>query len=299
MVPEYHAQFLISTHSIIAGQVSVSKSTPPSFLMPTTRSASKRQKSLEDYGLDRREGSEAEESNSSQIDQPKSHDARPRNPASKRKSAGSEVGRAPKKLKPDSSNSSTLKQKQTPSANTTDLDKPILINRSPVLQIWAATVAKFLHPDEEWDTCLSVGSSISTLCAISKGRAIGKIEPKDSTSKSKDKNKKETHDDTSELEVMGFTLQIKDGAVVVDDKTKPVKEHLLQAKFGGEEEYTRVRRTMEEALRVWSDDKEQLDKKAFHMYEQFRPSTAAGSSGWGRKGQLHLQQVKSTVESKS
>lgn len=269
--------------------------------MPTTRSASKKQTKLDDYGLDKDNEPGAVASSSPPADQPKSRNARSGNPASKRKSAATEVGRDSKRPKPDSSTTSTLKQNQSQDTDTPDLDKPISINRSPVLQLWAATVANFLHPDETWATCLSIGSSISTLCAISKGRAIGKIEPKDSTSESKDKSKNggDTHDDTRELEVMGFNLHIKDGAVVVDGKTKPTKEHLLQGKYGGEEEYTNVKKVMEEALRVWSDDKDQLDTKAFHMYEQFRPSTAAGSAGWGRKGQLDLHQVKSTIESKS
>lgn len=268
--------------------------------MPTTRSASKKQTSLDEYSLGKKSEPGAVASNSSQLDQPKSHSARSGKPAAKRKSETSEVGRVPKRSKPDSDTTSSLKQTQSQDTTAPNLDMPISINRSPVLQLWAATVANFLHPDESWATCLSIGSSISTLCAISKGRAIGKIEPKDSTSESKDKNKKgkNTHDDTRELEVMGFTLQIKDGAVVVDGKTKPTKEHLLQGKYGGEDEYTNVQKVMEEALRIWSDDKEQLDTKAFHMYEQFRPSTAAGSSGWGRKGQLDLHQVKSTIESK-
>ena len=38
-------------------------------------------------------------------------------------------------------------------------EKPIMINRSPVLQLWGACVAEFLHGGNEvgWETCLSMG----------------------------------------------------------------------------------------------------------------------------------------------
>lgn len=268
--------------------------------MPTTRSASKKQKSLEDYGLDATVKSKTAADDSSPSQNDKSQDARRTNAALKRKSTAEDLGSAPKRAKSNLNTSKHAKQTQL-SSDTVDLEQPILINRSPVLQLWAASVAGFLYPDEDWTTCLSIGGSVATLCAVSKGRAIGKIEPKDPSTKSEEKNKKGTRepkDDTRKLEVMGFPMQIKAGVVVADGKQKPVKEHLLQAKFGGEEVYTNVKRVMENALQQWTDDKEQLDKEAFHMYEKFRPSTAAGSAGWGRKGELNLHLVRSTIQLK-
>lgn len=269
--------------------------------MPTTRSASKRQQTLDDYGLESHVKSSAPTSASTHTDTYKSQGQRSTYSPVKCKHAANHTERPSKRSKPKARSANPTKQTQHTDDNA-DIGEPILINRAPVLTLWAATVAHFLYPDEHWTTCLSMGGSVSSLCAISKGRAIGRIEPKDDATESEDKNKKEsrkTKNDERELEIMGFPMQIDAGGVVVNAKKKPVNEHLLQAKYGGEEEYTRVKQTMERALQIWEDDKEQLDKKAFRMYERFRPSIATGSAGWGRKGPLDLHKVKSTIESRS
>lgn len=268
--------------------------------MPTTRSASKKQKSLEDYGLEKDVRSNATKSASPKTDEPQSKDPGSTDSAQKRKRTAVSHERASKVSKLTERGTNPTKQTQLANDGA-DLEEPIMINRAPVLTLWAATVANFLYPDEDWTTCLGIGSSVSSLCAISKGRAIGKVQPKDESTKSEEQKKKakrQTKDETRELEVMGFPMHIKDGVVVVDGKKKPANEHLLQTKYGGEEEYTNVRRAMEQALQTWNNDKEELDKKAFHMYEKFRPNIASGSAGWGRKGPLNLHQVKSTIESK-
>jgi len=199
------------------------------------------------------------------------------------------------------STAKATKQAQLSNSSTTPLEKPIMINRSPVLQLWATCVSHFLHPDISWPTCLSIGGSIATLCAISKGRATGKVGPKNDSAIAEDKREKRKQNaskgsETREIEVMGFPQQIRGEAVVVDGKPKPLKEGLLMGKFGGEEEYERVKKVMEEGLQSWEDEKEELDNKAFHMYERFRPDVPKGGSGWGRKGELNLHKIKDTIE---
>lgn len=195
--------------------------------------------------------------------------------------------------------SKATKQAHFSGDSTTDLEKPIMINRSPVLQLWGAVVAHFLHPDEPWPTCLSIGGSIAQLCAISKGRAIGQVAPKDESADAEGKRKKHKQQSkkaSREIEVMGFPQQIQDDVVMVDGKPKPLKEVLLQGKFGGASNYEKAKKAMEDVLQSWADDKDELDRKAFHMYEKFRPDIAAGGAGWGRKGEFNLHKVKSTIE---
>lgn len=197
--------------------------------------------------------------------------------------------------------SAASKQAHFSGDSTVDLEKPIMINRSPVLQLWGATVAQFLHPQESWPTCLSVGGSIAQLCAISKGRAIGTVAPKDESADAEDKRSKRKREtkkesESREIEVMGFPQQIQDDVVVVDGKPKPLKQELLQGKFGGASNYEKTKKAMEDGLQSWTDSKDELDRKAFHMYEKFRPDVAAGGSGWGRKGELNPHKVKSTIE---
>ncbi|KAK1756656.1 putative ribosomal protein s5 protein [Echria macrotheca] len=169
----------------------------------------------------------------------------------------------------------------------------ILINRAPVLELWSACVAHFTHPDLAWSTCLSIGSTIASITAISKGRSIGVLSPPDDV---KDKRKKRDRGDGDEIKVMGFRMHIRDGAVVFKGKPKPGKEDSLVRRFGGEDCLQRTRKVMESALeKSWKGKEDELEKKAFSLYEKFRPSVAAGQRGWGRKGELVLDKVEDTI----
>lgn len=169
----------------------------------------------------------------------------------------------------------------------------IQINRAPVLTLWAASVTSFLHPSLPWSTCLSAGSAISSLCAISKGRAIGTINQPEDRDTSSD-HPKQPRDDEEEINVMGFKLHIKDGVVVIGGDKKKGNEKALEAKFGDEEEHE-ARECFQKCLETWKGHEEELSKKAFGMYEKFRPDVASGQRGWGRKGDLSLEKVESVV----
>jgi len=170
----------------------------------------------------------------------------------------------------------------------------ILINRAPVLELWAATVTSFLYPDVSWETSLSAGSAISTLCAISKGRAIGTIDKPDSSTSEKKKQRHSKNDQIEELEVMGFHLKLKDGHVLVGEKPKKASEQTLIKKFG-EVAYKQAKETFQDSLQSWSGQEEELNAHAFHHYGAFRPTVPKGQKGWGRKGILSLQTVKEAV----
>ena len=70
----------------------------------------------------------------------------------------------------------------------------------------------------------------------------------------------------------------------------------LRKKFGGEEQYMKVKTAFEGALQSWKGKEDELDGKAFGMYENFRPSVPPGQRGWGRQGALNLERVKIAVE---
>jgi hypothetical protein len=156
-----------------------------------------------------------------------------------------------------------------------------------VLELWGACVAQFLHSELPWTTCLNIGNSISTITAISKGRSIGIFDQPD-PDKKKEKTKEE--EGTQRVEVMGFPIKIKDDTVIVKGRPKSIKEGHLIRKFG-EENFGKVKRTMSDALHSWKGSEDELDKRAFHMYEKFRPNVAKGQQGWGRKGELNLVEL--------
>lgn len=170
----------------------------------------------------------------------------------------------------------------------------ILINRAPVLELWAASVASFLYSDLSWETSLSAGSAFPTLCAISKGRAIGTVEKSDHAAQDKKRRRHSKTDQLEELEVMGFHLKLQDGQVLVGNKPKKANEAALVKKFGPEE-YERAKEAFHEALQWWAGREEDLDAQAFRHYEEFRPNVPKGQKGWGRKGTLSLSDVKRTV----
>jgi len=189
------------------------------------------------------------------------------------------------------SESGTQKNAKKPKTTASPSKNEITINRAPVLTLWSATVTHFLYPSLSWSTCLSAGSAISAICAISKGRSIGMISEPDEEQKEERKKKKESDVGFEELEVMHFKLKMKDGIAFVGRKKQSGSEGALKGKFG--DAYENVRGVFEEGLEKWREGKREkdLDEKAFRMYEKFRPEVPVGQRGWGRKGVLDLEKV--------
>ena len=82
---------------------------------------------------------------------------------------------------------------------------------------------------------------------------------------------------------------------MVGGKAKKAGEEALKKKCGAEQ-YDKVKSVVEEALNGWNGKEEDLDKREFGMYEDFRPSIPPGQTGWGRKEQLRLQTVTDTIQ---
>lgn len=243
--------------------------------MVTTRSKAGKQTDLEDFA-----GSAKPQATkkTSPATKSKPQNNVPNPPASSKKRKASEVEPKRNCLK---------KSKTTPSSSNNE----IKINRAPVLTLWSASLAHFLHPSLKWSTCLSAGKAISAICAVAKGRSIGTIsEPDIDDSKKKDKKKQIEAD---ELEVMHFKLKVKDGIVFFGGKAQSGSEDALKGRFG--DRYDDVRGAFEEGLQKWGERKEELDKLAFGMYEGFRPEVPKGQKGWGRKGVLDLEKVSEVI----
>lgn len=208
---------------------------------------------------------------------------------------GLETAKRPRTTKDSAQGQNGLKQTEISTTSTNKLEKPIIINRAPVLELWGACVAHFLHPELSWNLCLSIGSSISTITAISKGRSIGTIASPDQSKNDATGNQAKKKGDHPTITVMSFPMMIKDDSVLVKGKPKTTREVSLVRKYGSDEIYGKAKDAMTEALEDWRGKEDELDTKAFHMYEQFRPDVAKGQKGWGRKGELHLSKVRETI----
>lgn len=82
-------------------------------------------------------------------------------------------------------------------------------------------------------------------------------------------------------------------AVVQDKPIEPegVKKYLTE-KFSTE--LQTVKKAMEFLVKTFKP--EELNKIAFSLYERFRPEIPAGVSGWGVKGKLNLNLIRSLAK---
>jgi hypothetical protein len=174
-------------------------------------------------------------------------------------------------------------------------NKKIKINRAPVLTLWAAVVAERLGYDEE--TALTLGKAVAGLNAQSKGRRLGIYEEKTEEEKEKEA-KKQKPVKTDFIEILGRSVPavktpkglraaIKGEAVHAESV-----ETYLKQKFG--ENFDEARSAMEKLAKAYTS--KQLESKAYDLYEKFRPEIPEGKKGWGAKGELDLDYIRSLAE---
>ena len=173
-------------------------------------------------------------------------------------------------------------------------DKKIKINRAPVITLWAAVVAERLGYDEK--TALTLGKAVAGLNAQSKGRKLGIYEEKAEDAKKKDKKEKRAAPEFIEILGRGVpVVQTPRGLrAAIDGEAIQAGsvEAYLQKKFG--EELPEARSAMEKLAKAYTP--KQLESKAYPLYERFRPKIPEGTKGWGAKGELDLDYIRSLAE---
>jgi len=169
-------------------------------------------------------------------------------------------------------------------------ERNILINRAPVLTLWATTVAERLGFD--WDEALSLGKAVSGLTAQSKGQRLGifKAVPQEVR-----KARARKRGEEFLIEICGRSVpavNTADGVRAVI-KSKPIEaksvERYLESKFG--ESLGTACAVMRDLAKSFQP--EQLSRNAFNLYERFRPSIPEGVAGWGAKGRLDVDRIRS------
>jgi hypothetical protein len=169
----------------------------------------------------------------------------------------------------------------------------IQVNRAPVLTLWATIVAERLgHPH---DTALTLGRAIAGLMAQSKGRRLG-IYPEPSPAEKRRRRKQPKGPES--IPLMGRAVPVVktgDGlrASVKDQPVDPVGvERYLAQKFGPG--LPEAKAAMEALARACSP--RQLASAGFSLYEQFRPPIPEGVRGWGARGSLDLNLIRTLAE---
>ena len=171
----------------------------------------------------------------------------------------------------------------------------ILINRAPVLTLWAAVVAERLgfNPDE----ALSLGKAVAGLNAQAKGRALGIFEAKPEAVRQA--RQRERGEDFW-VRLCGRPVPAKntDQGVRAVSGDKPIDPasvaRYLSQKFG--DDLDSVKGAMETLAKTCDPD--DLAERAFALYEAFRPEIPRGKKGWGAKGTLDLGLIRSLAKSK-
>ena len=169
-------------------------------------------------------------------------------------------------------------------------ERNILINRAPVLTLWATTVAERLGFDQ--DEALSLGKAVAGLTAQSKGQRLGIYKPVPQEVK---KARARKRGEEFFVEICGRqvpAINTTDGMRAVI-KNQPIEaksvERYLESKFG--ESLGTARSAMRDLAKTFRP--EQLLTNALSLYEGFRPAIPEGVKGWGAKGTLNINRIRS------
>jgi len=167
----------------------------------------------------------------------------------------------------------------------------ININRAPVLTLWAAVVAERLGFDS--DDALTLGRAVAGLTAYSTGVRLGIIEP--TPREIAERRKKLEHGEQLTVALLGRAVPVVKTpagirALAKDKPDSPANvQRYLSSKFGEHlEDAQKAMMTLARSL-----TRADLARRAFRLYEQFRPTVPEGEAGWGAKGVLDLETIKS------
>ena len=165
------------------------------------------------------------------------------------------------------------------------MDTRILINRVPVLTLWATAVAE--RQGYDWDESLSLGRAVALLTTQNKGEHYGEYEK---ASDEGEHPRKPSADSPQFIELCGRNVPINrtikatramsGGKEVVPDE---VQEYLADA-FG--DELTPALKAMRKLARSYSKD--ELQTKAIELFQLFSPKS-------GNKGSLDIGKIQQSV----
>lgn len=166
----------------------------------------------------------------------------------------------------------------------------LIVNRAPVLTLWAAIVAERLG--FEWHEALTLGRAVAGLNAYSKGKALGLFKPVPKTVKEKRKTIRGEAPLTVDLLHRAVPVQQTADGLRALGKEKPIDpdsvQRYLTSKLG--DAFAEVSKAMRRLAR--SRKPADLADDAYSLYEQFRPQIPAGKKGWGAAGTLKLEAIR-------
>jgi len=169
------------------------------------------------------------------------------------------------------------------------------INRAPVLTLWGTVVAERMGFDR--DAAFTFGKCVAGLNAQSKGRMLGIYGPPKAPEGGGPPKKtglgEEFWVSVCGRPVPGKNTENGPRAVTKDKPIDPAKvQKYLESKF--KDSLDAVRSAMEELAGAF--EPEDIDEASYGLYEKFRPQIASGKRGWGQKGELDLDLIRSLAK---
>ena len=170
----------------------------------------------------------------------------------------------------------------------------IKINRAPVLTLWGMIVAERLGYNH--DEALTLGKAVAGLNAQSKGQRLGIYTKAEEQldAKVSQKTKDRQAGEVVMVEVVGRSVPAKytkNGlrATIKDEEIDPQSvERYLEKKFGAD--LDEVRAALEALAKAYPP--QVLERRAYSLYQQFRPEIPDGTRGWGAAGELNLESIR-------
>lgn len=172
-------------------------------------------------------------------------------------------------------------------------ERVVIINRAPVLTLWAAVVAERLGFGR--NEALSLARGVAGLTAQAKGQSLRIYQRQISGKKKPDRTGQVA------VELLGRlvpAVETPDG-IRATASGRPIApesvQKYLEEKFG--ESLSAVRRAMQKLARRLTP--ERLETRAFALYLDFRPEVPEGAAGWGAQGRLDLDRIEQLAAKQS
>jgi hypothetical protein len=173
---------------------------------------------------------------------------------------------------------------------SSDKGSGLLVNRAPVLTLWAAVVAEQLGFERA--EALTRGRVVAGLNAYAKGVSLGLFRP--TPPEVKEQRRRLRAEDTLTVDLLHRAVparQTPEGLRALS-KECPVDpasvERYLASKFGDRlAEVEEALRTLARSLPV-----SELAARGYDLYVAFRPEVPPGEKGWGVKGWLDLDRIR-------
>jgi len=166
----------------------------------------------------------------------------------------------------------------------------VMVNRAPVLTLWAAVVAEVLG--FERDKARTLGRAVAGLNAYSKGVSLELFQP--TPREIKEKRRKMRREETVTVDLLHRAVPAKhtdEGlrALSGENSIRPEGvQKYLEGKFGDAiEDVSSAMLDLAKSL-----PPSQLAEKAYAPYEKFRPEIPPGKKGWGASGKLDLNLIR-------